>query len=104
MTWFVSSVGAMLVFGGCGHSMNEPASIPIDPVTTDAVYVVNGGDNSISVIDAARDEIAGAIELVDAEYPHHIYASSDRATLLIAVPGSDLSGGHGGGHAAGGSR
>ena len=47
----------------------------------------------------------GTIELQGVEYPHHIYLSPDGETLLVAVPGSDLSGGHGGGgggHGGGG--
>jgi YVTN family beta-propeller protein len=94
----ISQLGVVLVLAGCGHhAMSDPSTIPIDPITSDAVYVVNGDDSSISVIDATTDEIAGTIELVDVEYPHHIYLSPDRSTLLVAVPGADLSGGHGGG-------
>ncbi len=93
-----------LALGACGHSAGgDPSSIPIEPVTFDAVFVINGGDNSISVIDGRSDEVAGTIELVDVDYPHHVYLSQDNATLLVAVPGSDLSGGHtGGGHGGGG--
>lgn len=87
--------------------MSDPSSTPIDPITSDAVFVVNGGDSSISVIDATTDEVVGTIELHDVAYPHHIYLSPDRATLLVAVPGSDLSAGHAGGghggHGAGGA-
>jgi YVTN family beta-propeller protein len=81
--------------------VSEPSSVPIAPITTDAVFVVNGGDSSITVIDATRDEVAGTIELLEVDYPHHIYLSPDRATLLVAVPGSDLSGAHTGGHGGG---
>jgi YVTN family beta-propeller protein len=97
-----SRLGIVLALAGCGHAMSEPSSIPIDPITSDAVYVVNGGESSISVIDATIDEVAGTIELVDVDYPHHIYLSPDRSTLLVAVPGTDLSGGHGGGGHGGG--
>jgi YVTN family beta-propeller protein len=84
----------------CGHDMADPASVPIAPITFDAVFVVNGGDNSISVINAETDEVAGTIALQNVSFPHHIYLSPDRATMLVAVPGVDLSGGHtgGGGH------
>lgn len=77
--------------------MGEPGTVPIDPITYDALFVVNGTDSSITVIDTTTDEVRGTIELLEVEYPHHIYLSADRATLLVAVPGSDLSGGHGGG-------
>jgi YVTN family beta-propeller protein len=104
-----SRLGIVFVVVGCGHhTAREPSSIPITPITSDAIYVVNGGESSISVIDATANEVVGTIELVDADYPHHIYLSPDRSSLLVAVPGTDLSGGHaGGGHgghdAAGGA-
>ena len=82
--------------------MGEPGTVPIDPITYDAMFVVNGTDSSITVIDTSTDEVRGTIELLEVEYPHHIYLSADRATLLVAVPGLDLSGGHGGGGGHGG--
>lgn len=93
----VPSLCLVFAAGACAHEAGAPSSIPIEPISSNAVFVVNGGDNSITVIDAATEEVAGRIELVDVDYPHHIYLSSDRTTLLVAVPGSDLSGGHGGG-------
>ncbi|MBA3459002.1 MAG: hypothetical protein H0T46_03505 [Deltaproteobacteria bacterium] len=95
-------LGILLTLGACAHETAAPSTIPIGPIAGDAVFVVNGGESSISVIDAARDEVVGTIELLGVEYPHHIYLSPDRRTLLVAVPGSDLSGGHSGGGAHGG--
>lgn len=97
MQHVVSRLGLMAALGACTHSTGDPSSVPIEAITTDAIYVVNGGESSITVIDGIRDEVAGTIELLDVEYPHHIYLGPDRRTLLVAVPGSDLSGGHGGG-------
>jgi YVTN family beta-propeller protein len=68
------------------------------PVAYDAVYVVNGGDHSLTVIDTERNEVAGTIRLHDVEYPHHVYLSPDRARLLVAVPGMDFAGGHSAAH------
>lgn len=100
----VCGLGVIWLFGACaGHDAGdagEPGSVPIDPITREAVFVVNGGDNTISVIDTSTDTLAGTIELTNVEYPHHIYVSPARDTLLVAVPGSDLSGGHGGGGGA----
>lgn len=79
---------------GPGPSMGEPTTTAIDPVTYDAVYVVNGADNSISVINAQTNEIAGTIAIANATFPHHLYLSPDRSKMLVAVPGMDLSGGH----------
>ncbi|MBA2541095.1 MAG: PQQ-binding-like beta-propeller repeat protein [Deltaproteobacteria bacterium] len=94
----------LVLLGACGghDAGDEPSTIPIDPIQGEAVFVVNGGDNSITAIDGSADEVIGTIELLGVEYPHHIYASPDRETLLIAVPGSDLSEGHSGGHGGGG--
>lgn len=89
--------GALL--WGCGsHEAPLPSSQPVEPVTGDAVFVVNGGDASISVIDAETNQLAATIQLEHADYPHHIYLSDDGTRLLVAIPGVDLSAGHGGGH------
>jgi YVTN family beta-propeller protein len=89
---------AFLVACGGGHDAADPTTVPIDAVTTDAVYVVNGGDASIAVIDASTAQVVDTIELSDGEYPHHLYLSPDRREMFLAIPGVDLSGGHGGGH------
>lgn len=103
LTAVISTLGFPFLLAACGGTeMGEPSSVPIDPIGYDALFVVNGTDNSISVIDTATDQVKGTIELLEVTYPHHIYLSSDRATLLVAVPGSDLSGGHGGGGGHGG--
>ena len=84
---------------GCGGHHEEsqlPSSQPIEPIAGDAVFVVNGGDGSISVIDAETNALAGTIQLEHADYPHHVYLSDDGKRLLVAVPGVDLSAGHGG--------
>jgi YVTN family beta-propeller protein len=77
-----------------------PSTIPIKPVSFDAVYVVNGGDgetSSISVINAETNTLAATIRLTDAMWPHHISLSADGRRMLVAVPGMDMSAGHEGG-------
>lgn len=99
MSLFRRAFVASLVLTGCGGHHDEPlSSIGIAPVTGDAVFVVNGADQTISVIDAQTDEVFGTIELVGGAFPHHAYLGPDRATLFVALPGVDLSGGHDGGH------
>jgi YVTN family beta-propeller protein len=97
--------GLALPLVACGHSTSAPpSSQPIPAVTGAAVFVVNGADSSVSVIDVATRAVVGTIALVDAPFPHHIYASADGQSLLVAVPGVDLSEGHdGGGHGGHGS-
>jgi YVTN family beta-propeller protein len=85
--------------GGAGESTAVPSSAAVAPVTVDAVYVVNGGSHSISVIDAAKGAVIGTIELLHASFPHHVSLSADRSKMLVAVPGMDFSMGHHGGAA-----
>ena len=90
--------------GDAGHdpthnvtpATGEPTSTAIPAITSDALYVVNGADNSISVINTETNEVAGTIALANAAFPHHVYLSADRSKLALAVPGLDLSGGHSG--------
>lgn len=81
-------------------AQTPPTSVPVDPIDFDAVYVVNGGDGmtgSISVIDAKHNRVKRTIVIQNAMWPHHIYKSPDGTKLAVAVPGMDLSMGHGGG-------
>ncbi|HEU4407777.1 MAG TPA: YncE family protein [Polyangiaceae bacterium] len=92
--------------GDAGHGgapSGPPSSTPIAAITYNALFVVNGGDSSVSVINAETNEVAGTVALQNAPYPHHLYLSPDRATMLLAVPGMDLSGGHGSTGGAGGT-
>ncbi len=72
----------------------DPSSTAIAAITHDALYVVNGGDNAISVINTENDMEAGKILLKNAQYPHHISLSPDGGKLAIAVPGSEFNDGH----------
>lgn len=89
--------------GHAGHDVDaggttgaDPSTVPIESIGFDALYVVNGSDNTVSVINTETNEVAGTIALKNATYPHHIYLSSDKSKLALAVPGMDLSAGHGG--------
>lgn len=91
----ISRFAVLSICAACGGDMNMPPStVPIAAVTTDALYVVNGGDHSISVIDTTRNVVTGTIAMKNAMFPHHIYLSADRASALVAIPGMDLSMGH----------
>src|SRR5262249_24433247 len=80
--------------GGMPDAEEPPSSTPIPAVNGDAVYIVNGGDPSISVGHPAKADLLGTIRLNHALYPHHIYLSHDRSRLAVAVPGMDMSEGH----------
>lgn len=113
----VSLLFAGFLAAGCGTSATDhdddhdhtesplPETVPIPAIAFDALYVVNGGDSSISVINTATNMVAGTIRLKNISYPHHISLTPDRSALLVAILGQDLSGGHshsghGGGAAA----
>lgn len=78
--------------------MENPSSNPIGKIDFEALYVVNGGSKSLSVINVATREVAGTITLKNAAFPHHVYLSPDSALMALALPGMDLSEGHGGEH------
>ncbi|MDQ3001894.1 MAG: hypothetical protein M3Y08_11620 [Fibrobacterota bacterium] len=87
------------LFTGCAmehESMENPSSVPIAAIDFPALFVVNGGSNSLTVVNASTNEVAGTISLKNATYPHHAYLNPDGSRLSLAVPGMDLSGGHGG--------
>lgn len=71
----------------------------MEAVSYDAIYVVNGGSNTISVLDANDSAVKGTVTLKGVSYPHHINMSPDRSMFMVAAPGMDLSGGHDGGMA-----
>lgn len=62
-----------------------------------AVFVVNGADASLSVLDAQGTQVLTSLKLPNGSFPHHAYLSPDGQTLAVSLPGMDFSGGHGGG-------
>ncbi len=79
-----------------GSAMNGYAHGAKLKIKQDAVYVVNGGSGSISIIDAQTDSVVATIDLADdgIDWPHHIAQSADGLTLAVGVPGMDFSHGH----------
>lgn len=60
-----------------------------------AAYVVNGGSNSISVIDLNTLTVQRTIPLNEnGKYPHHISLSPDRKKIAIATPEFDFTQSH----------
>lgn len=96
---------AFFTLAACGNS--NPSSNPINPNSSNGsgapsaapgsgaqVFVVNGGDSTLSVIDAATNAVASTYNLGSVKFPHHISISPDQSTLMVAVPGVDFSHGH----------
>jgi hypothetical protein len=69
----VASAGILAIFSGCSpeaeHAQAPPSSVPIAPIEHDALFVVNGEDSTLSVINTEANELAGTIALKDAAYP-----------------------------------
>jgi len=97
---FLMMLGGVIALAGCGGidngAMVAPSTVPVAAITYDALFVVNGEANSISIINANTLELAATIAIENASFPHHVNLSPDKASLAVAIPGADLSGGHGG--------
>ena len=48
---------------GGGAATEPPTSVVIAPISADAIYVINGEDATISVLDATASKIVGTIAL-----------------------------------------
>lgn len=59
-----------------------------------SIVVVNGGANSLSVLDMSSDTVTRTVRLTNITYPHHASTSPDATKIVIGVPGMDLSMGH----------
>ena len=86
----------VLGLGACNEYMeHDEPDMPLN-INYPAAFVVNGQDNSVSVIRLPENQITETIKLKDAVAPHHISISPDRTKLAVAITSTDLSGGHGG--------
>jgi YVTN family beta-propeller protein len=91
---------AVLLTLGCTSPSDDtdgPVSMPLDGIGRDAVFVVNGADATITVLDPGTQAVVGDIVLQGVAYPHHAYLDAAGDRLYVAAPGIDLSGGHAGG-------
>jgi YVTN family beta-propeller protein len=88
----ISSAVVLLVFilSSCQKTQSS------NDINYKAAYVVNGGSNSISVIDLSSNEVKKTISLPNVMWPHHISINRLKTMIAIGVPGMDLSGGHSG--------
>lgn len=87
---------ALIIFAtGCKDNASAPISESTD-IMYNAAFVINGGSNSISVIDLTSSEVKRTIALDSVSWPHHVNMHPGKTHIAIGVPGMDLSGGHGG--------
>lgn len=76
-------------------AMALPSSKSVTPTAGNFLLVVNGGDATVSVINTGTNTVSATIALTNASFPHHIALRNDRSEVALAIPGEDLSGGHG---------
>lgn len=98
-------IAGSLLWFSCKNDEMTPMTPP--NINYPAAFVVNGQDNTVSVINTATYQVTGTIRLNGDNmngnmdqmlmYPHHVYLSPDKSMLSVGVPGMDLSEKHGGG-------
>ena len=101
---------SLFIFSSCNkdEGMNNPDKRPVD---FDAIYVVNGASNSISVINLTTDKVQKTINIGTLNpmmgggmmngtiansnmWPYHISLSPDKSKLAITEPGMDFNRGY----------
>lgn len=94
MNGFKKSLVVVLVFWilGCKKNTDSPIlPIEVDKIDFPAAYVINGWDNSISVISLAENSVKKLIQLKEVgKFPHHINLSPDGSKLVVAIPEFDF--------------
>ena len=83
-----------IFLAGC---KNETVTTSTTGINYNALFIVNGESNTISVIDISDNQVKQTVTLSGIMWPHHINMNSVKTKLAVAVPGMDFSGGHGGG-------
>lgn len=93
---FYTLTAFALLFSACTkHDAHDELQQPLN-IDYSAAYVINGQDNSVSVIKLDNNQVTETIKLHEAVAPHHIALSPDKKQIAIAITATDLSGGHGG--------
>lgn len=89
------SLSLLVILFSCKE--NDPQTFYLNGPS---VIVVNGGDNSLSVIDPETQEYRGRIFISSPNntFAHHIGINSDASKFAIALPEYDFSAGHNGLH------
>ena len=76
-------------------SCKEKEEVPTENIDFPAAYVVNGGSNTISIIDLNERKVRKIIQMTDlGRFPHHIELSPDGKRLSVALPEFDFTQSH----------
>lgn len=82
-------VSLLLVLGGCDQTDPTPTENP-----TNAIYVCNQADGTISVIDPADQTVTTTVDLADYGFtdtpkPHHVVVESDGSAWYVSLIGAN---------------
>ncbi|WP_394848142.1 YncE family protein [Pendulispora brunnea] len=83
-------VAASLLGAGCDEKQDElPTTLGLPQgINYDALYVLNGAGDSITIIDTEKEYInPSRIHLRNASFPHYLTLSKDRQQLLLTADG-----------------
>ena len=76
-------------------SCKEKEVVTTQNIDFPAAYVVNGGSNTVSIIDLNAKAVKKIIQLTDlGRFPHHIQLSPDKTKLSVALPEFDFTQSH----------
>lgn len=68
-----------------------PTTSAVAPITSSALFIVNGGSETLTVINTDAGSRVADIPFYYAHFPHHISLSIDGRAFWVAVPSIDLS-------------
>lgn len=94
-----ASICVGLIWGGflvsCKSKKTTEELVPMLETDYPKAYIVNGGSNTISIIDLNELSVKNIIQLTEiGRFPHHINISSDGKKLAVATPEHDFTLGH----------
>ena len=87
---------SFVTLAAIGACKKSTTIMPNLSITYAAAFVVNGGDNTVQVVDLATNKVTETIGLNGATFPHHIYFNKDKSLMAVAIISQDVSGGHAG--------
>jgi YVTN family beta-propeller protein len=90
----------ILIILFCNLCCSKQNDVFVQKIYKNSATIINGGDNSISVLDLKTLQIAepSYINNINEAFAHHIYFSNDFKNLSVALPDHDFSLGHSGLH------
>ena len=80
--------------GDLNQADSRDSVVPQQPKTSDLIFVVNGGESSLMILNDKGKPHFETLKLPEKSFPHHLSFSLDQKTLAISLPGRDFSASH----------